>query len=99
MEEYSIISNLKVSKKLENFIQQELLKDLKIKPKVFWKKFDSAVHELAKINSKLIRKREELQKKIDECLKKKSFRLVLRYWRNIWNNGNYHKSQNEANRL
>ena len=30
MEKYSNISNLKVSKKLENFVQKELLKDLNI---------------------------------------------------------------------
>ena len=36
MEKYSNISNLKVSKKLENFVQKELLKDLNISPKIFW---------------------------------------------------------------
>ena len=71
MEKYSNISNLKVSKKLENFVQKELLKDLNIPSKVFWSKFDKAVHELAKINTKLIKKREDLQKKIDEWHKKR----------------------------
>ena len=71
MEKYSNISNLKVSKNLENFVQKELLKDLNISPKVFWNKFDKAVHELAKINTKLIKKREDLQKKIDEWHKKR----------------------------
>ena len=47
MEKYSNISNLKVSKKLESFVQKELLKDLNIPSKVFWSKFDKAVHELA----------------------------------------------------
>ena len=63
MEKYTNISNLKVSKKLENFVQKELLKDLDISPKIFWVKFDKAVHELAKINAELIKKREDLQKK------------------------------------
>ena len=71
MEKYSNISNLKVSKKLENFVQKELLKDLNISPKVFWNKFDKAVHELATINTELIKKREDLQKKIDQWHKKK----------------------------
>ena len=71
MEKYSNISNLKVSKKLESFVQKELLKDLNIPSKVFWSKFDKAVHELAKINTKLIKKREDLQKKIDEWHKKR----------------------------
>ena len=52
MEKYSNISNLKVSKKLETFVQNELLENLDIEPKVFWSKFDKAVHELAEINSK-----------------------------------------------
>ena len=71
MEKYSNISNLKVSKKLENFVQKELLKDLNISSKAFWSKFDKAVHKLAKINTELIKKREDLQKKIDEWHKKR----------------------------
>ena len=71
MEKYNNISNLKVSKKLENFVQKELLKDLNISPKVFWNKFDKAVHELATINTELIKKREDLQKKIDKWHKKR----------------------------
>ena len=71
MEKYSNISNLKVSKKLEAFVQKELLKDLSIEPKNFWNKFDKAVHELAEINSKLVKKRDDLQKKIDDWHKKR----------------------------
>ena len=71
MEKYSNISNLKVSKKLEAFVQKELLKDLSIEPKNFWNKFDKAVHELAEINSKLVKKRDALQKKIDDWHKKR----------------------------
>ena len=77
MEKYSNISNLKVSKKLENFVQKELLKDLNISPKVFWNKFDKAVHELATINTELIKKREDLQKKIDQWHKKKKKVKIL----------------------
>ena len=71
MEKYSNISNLKVSKKLEAFVQKELLKDLSIEPKNSWNKFDKAVHELAEINSKLVKKRDDLQKKIDDWHKKR----------------------------
>ena len=71
MEKYINKSNLKVSKKLENFVQKELLKDLNISPEVFWNKFDKAVHELAKINTKLIKKREDLQKKNRRMAQKK----------------------------
>ncbi len=72
MENYIKISNLKVSRSLESFVKNELLKGLDIAPEVFWDNFDKAVHELAPINLELIKKREALQKKIDEWhLKKK----------------------------
>ena len=72
MENYIKISNLKVSKSLESFVKNELLKGLDITPEVFWDNFDKAVHELAPINLELIKKREALQRKIDEWhLKKK----------------------------
>ena len=66
MENYIKISNLKVSKSLESFVKNELLKGLDITPEVFWDNFDKAVHELAPINLELIKKREALQRKIDE---------------------------------
>ena len=66
MENYIKISNLKVSKSLESFVKNELLKGLDITPEVFWDNFDKAVHELAPINLELIEKREALQRKIDE---------------------------------
>ena len=62
---YQSINNLKVSDKLLTFINNELLNDIDIDPKEFWIKFDEMVHELAPINKKLIEKRENLQKKID----------------------------------
>ena len=71
MKQYNKIFNLKVAANLEEFVQKDLLKDLNISPEIFWNKFDKAVHELAKINSKLIKKREDLQKKIDEWHKSK----------------------------
>ncbi len=71
MNKYKKIFNLKISENLENFVKSELLKDLSISPEVFWNKFDKAVHELSPINSELIKKRESLQKKIDEWHKKR----------------------------
>ena len=66
MKNYKEISNLKVSENLEYFVRNELLKGIDITPEDFWHKFDIAVHELAPINYKLIKKRGDLQKKIDE---------------------------------
>ena len=71
MRKYSKIFNLKVSENLESFVKNELLKNTNITPEVFWNKFDKAVHELAKINTKLIKKRENLQKKNRRMAQKK----------------------------
>ena len=66
MKEYIKIHNLKVSKNLEQFVKNELLKETGIKPESFWNKFDETVHELAPKNLELIKKREILQKEINE---------------------------------
>ena len=65
-EKYIDIQNLKVSEKLINFINDELLKDTEITPENFWKGFDQTVHELATRNKELLKIRDELQKKIDD---------------------------------
>jgi len=63
---YEIVNNLKISQILFEFVNNELLKDTDIKPEKFWSGFDKTVHELAPINKLLIKKRDDLQKKIDE---------------------------------
>ena len=57
--------NLTVSSVLFDFINKEVIPDIDTNTDEFWKKFDSAVHELAPINKALIEKREVIQKKID----------------------------------
>ena len=57
--------NLAVSPLLLEFIDKEIIPDTDINVDEFWKKFDSAVHELAPINKALIKKRETIQKKIN----------------------------------
>ncbi len=66
VEDYVKVNNLKISKDLLSFVDNELLKDTSISPHKFWSGFDSYVHELAPQNEKLINKREILQKKINE---------------------------------
>ena len=66
MANYQSINNLKVSKELLSFVDNELLKDTGISPKKFWLGFDKAVHDLAPRNKELIKIREDLQKKIDD---------------------------------
>ena len=67
---YKNVNDLKVADDLLSFVNNELLKDTGIDPKKFWNGFNLAVHNLAPINKKLIEKREELQKKLDEWHKK-----------------------------
>ena len=57
--------NLAVSPLLLEFIDKEIIPYTDINVDEFWKKFDSAVHELAPINKALIKKREIIQKKIN----------------------------------
>ena len=64
--EYIKINNLKISKDLLNFVNNELLKGTEILPENFWKGFDQAVHELASKNKELLKIRDELQKQITE---------------------------------
>ena len=60
---YLVVNNLKVSKELLSFVNNDLLKDTNISPEKFWSGFDKAVHELATKNKKLIETRKILQKK------------------------------------
>ena len=59
-------NSLKISSTLFEFINNEVIPETNIKSDDFWKKFEKIVHELAPINKNLIKKRETIQKKIDE---------------------------------
>jgi malate synthase len=63
---YKNINNLKVAEDLKLFVNNELLKDTDINPEKFWLGFSEAVHELATKNKELLKKRENLQKKIND---------------------------------
>jgi len=58
--------NLTIHSVLFDFINQEVIPNTGIMTEDFWSKFDDAVHELAPINRTLIKKRESIQKQIDE---------------------------------
>ena len=70
------IGNLKVDSKLFDFVNNEVIPGTHIDPKNFWLDFDEAVHLLAPINKKLLIKREDIQKKIDEWHKSKKDKPV-----------------------
>ncbi len=59
-------NGLKINTKLLNFVNNEIIPGTNIKSEEFWTKFEKIVHELAPVNRKLIKKREEIQKKLDE---------------------------------
>ena len=59
-------NNLKISKTLFEFINNEAIPGTDINVDDFWSKFSDIVHELAITNKKLIEKRETIQKKIDD---------------------------------
>ncbi len=63
-------NSLKISSILFNFINNEIIPGTGIDSDKFWNSFEKTVHELAPINKKLIQKREDIQKKIDEWHKK-----------------------------
>ena len=64
------INTLSVSKKLADFVKNELLPGLDVNEKDFWDGFDKSINELAPINKKLLEVRETLQSEIDLWLKK-----------------------------
>ncbi len=63
-------NGLKINTKLLNFVNNEIIPGTNIKSEEFWTNFGKIVNELAPINKKLIQKREDIQKKIDEWHKK-----------------------------
>ena len=83
-EKYISINNLKVSEILFNFINDDLLKNTKIAKEYFWKGFDKAGHELAPINKDLLKKRDIIQKQIDEWhIKNKGNQINLEEYKNF----------------
>ena len=62
-EKYINVNNLRVSEKLLNFVNEELLKDTEVSPNSFWEGFDKAVHELAPRNKELLNIRNRLSKR------------------------------------
>jgi len=91
---YQSINNLKVSKELLSFVDDELLKDTGISPKKFWLGFDKAVHDLAPRNKELIKIREDLQKKIDDWhIKNKGNKIQIEDYKKFLKEIGYLKSE------
>ncbi len=91
---YTKVNNLKISNKLLNFVNNDLLNNTNISPDDFWKGFDQVVHELAPKNKELLKTRSDLQKKIDnwhisnksndiDLVKYKEFLIEIDYLKKI----------------
>ena len=94
LKNYVKINNLKISKNLLSFVDNELLKDTSISPEKFWSGFDNYVHELAPQNEKLIKTREALQKKIDEWhIKNKGNEININEYKKFLKEIDYLKEQ------
>ncbi len=65
---YKAKNTLKVDVLLADFIDQEVLPDLKVDAATFWQSFADLIHGLAPVNRKLLKKRSELQFDIDQWL-------------------------------
>ena len=63
-------NGLKISTKLLDFINNEVLPGTNVDPDKFWNNFEKNIHELAPLNKNLIQRREEIQKEIDEWHKR-----------------------------
>ena len=91
---YQNVNNLKVSKELFSFVNNELLKDLEISSERFWSGFDKIVHELAPKNKELIQIREDLQKKIDDWhIKNKGQEININDYKKFLKNIDYLKNE------
>ena len=91
---YENVNNLKVTKELLSFVNDELLKNTGITPKKFWSGFDKVVHELAPKNKELIKIREDLQKKIDDWhINNKGNKINIDEYKNFLKKINYLKDE------
>ena len=66
MDDLEIKNSLKVSKLLIRFLEHEVLNKLGLNVDKFWKDFDDLVNIFSPKNENLLKKREDIKKKIDE---------------------------------
>ena len=59
-------NGIKINSKIFEFVNDEVIPGTNIKPEEFWNNFTKVALELAPINRNLIKKRDDIQKKIDE---------------------------------
>ena len=75
--DYINVKNSKVHQALYNFVNLEVLPNLKISEEEFWNSFIESANELSPENRKLLKKRDEIQKKLDDWYKLKNSKINL----------------------
>ena len=75
--DYINVKNSKVHQALYNFVNLEVLPNLKISGEEFWNSFIESANELSPENRKLLKKRDEIQKKLDDWYKLKNSKINL----------------------
>ena len=91
---YKSVNNLKVSEDLLSFVNNELLKETEVSPEKFWLGLSEALHDLAPKNKELIKKRQILQKKIDEWhVKNKGKNIKLEEYKKFLQEIDYLKNE------
>ena len=66
MSERTRYGNLQVSQELDNFLRNEVVPGIDVDPEEFWQSFEKILDEFGPRNRELLKKRTEIQKKIDE---------------------------------
>ena len=91
---YQNVNNLKISKDLLTFVNNELLENTNITAEKFWLGFDKAIHELAPKNKELLQIRENLQKKIDDWhIKNKGTKVEINQYKKFLKEIGYLKDE------
>ena len=91
---YQNLNNLKVSKDLLTFVNNELLENTNITAEKFWLGFDKAIHELAPKNKELLQIRKNLQKKIDDWhIKNKGAKVEINQYKKFLKEIGYLKDE------
>ena len=65
MSDYALISGIEIDTRLRSFVEEEALPGTGIAPVDFWRGFSALIRELTPENKRLLRKREDLQARID----------------------------------
>ena len=77
------VENTEINEVLYNFINTEVLPDTDISEDDFWNGFVKAVNELAPINKTLLKKRDDIQSKIDEWHKSNKEKIDFSSYKNF----------------